>query len=354
MPYKLARLILEDGNVFQGFSFGFPASSAGEVVFNTGMTGYPETLTDPSYFGEILTLTYPLAGNYGAPNSAHPDFPNPDFESDRIQVRGLIVADYSESFSHWHSRQSLADWLIAQKIPAITGIDTRALTQFLRNKGTMLGKIVIDDDPDFYDPNRHNLVSEVSRKKIEILGNGSKRIALIDCGAKRSIISNLIKRGFEVLALPWNADISAYDFNGILISNGPGDPTMCAETIRSAKFAFDHNIPTFGICLGHQILALAAGAKTFKLKFGHRGQNQPVIDHLTGRCYITSQNHGYAVEKDTLPHDWQAWFSNLNDHTNEGMIHHSGRFLSVQFHPEAVPGPVDTQFLFDRFLELVK
>lgn len=350
---KVARLILEDGNEFSGFSFGFPVSSAGEVVFNTGMTGYTESLTDPSYFGEILTLTFPLVGNYGVPMPDYPAFPNRDFESDRIQVRGLVVSDYSEYYSHWHSKQSLSDWLIAQQIPAISEIDTRALTQILREKGTMLGKIVIGDDIDFYDPNRHNLVSEVSRKEAAIFGNGKRRITLLDCGCKRSILTNLIECGFEILMLPWNADLSQYDFSALVISNGPGDPMMCTATIAAARFALENKIPTLGICLGNQILALAAGARTYKLKYGHRGQNQPVIDQTTGRCFITSQNHGFAVDDSTLPEDFQIWFTNLNDRTNEGLMHRSGRFMSVQFHPEAAPGPVDTRFIFDRFLEVL-
>jgi len=354
MKNRMAKLVLEDGNVFEGISFGYPLSTAGEVVFNTGMTGYPESLTDPSYFGEILVLTYPLIGNYGvSPSSENPSI-NPDFESDRIQVSSLIVSDYSESFSHWKSDRSLGDWLNQQRVPAIHGIDTRTLTKILREKGTMLGKIVIDEDVDFFDPNQHHLVSQVSVKEPQIYGKGKQRIALLDCGCKMSIISNLVVREFEVLRLPWDTDLRNYDFSGLLISNGPGNPEMCPEAIQSAKYILESNIPIFGICLGHQILALAAGAKTYKLKYGHRSQNQPVIDNPSERCYITSQNHGYAVDADKLPEDWKIWFTNLNDQTNEGIIHSSGRFMSVQFHPEAAPGPVDTMFIFDKFMEILR
>lgn len=350
MNKRSALLTLEDGHVFEGFSFGYEGASAGEVVFNTGMVGYPESLTDPSYYGQILVLTYPLIGNYGVPEFK---FGNDNFESDRIQVKGLIVADYSETYSHWDARQSLAEWLTTHKVPALSGIDTRYLTQILREKGTMLGKIEFGEPIEFYDPNRQNIVAEVTCPEPQISGRGNRRIALIDCGCKRSIVTALERRNCEVLRLPWDADLSGYDFSGLLISNGPGDPQMCTATIEAARLALKNDIPTLGICLGNQILALAAGAKTYKLKYGHRSQNQPVVDRLSGRCFITSQNHGFAVDDRSLPEDWQVWFSNLNDRTNEGLIHRSGRFMSVQFHPEAAPGPLDTTFIFNRFLDIV-
>ncbi len=353
MKRNKIRLVLEDGSSFMGESFGYPASTTGEVVFNTGMTGYPESLTDPSYFGQILVLTYPLIGNYGVPHPSD-SFEQPAFESDHIQVRALVVADYSKDFSHWKAEMSLAAWLHAEKIPAIANIDTRYLTRLLREKGTMLGKIVLDSDPEFYDPNRENLVRKVSISAPEIIGSGKQRVALLDCGCKNSIISAFVERGIEVLRLPWDADVRQHEFDALFISNGPGDPKTADATIDSIKWALQNDVPTMGICLGHQLLALAAGANTYKLKYGHRSQNQPVIDTRSRRCLVTSQNHGFAVDAERLPDGWQAWFTNLNDGTNEGIVHESGRFMSVQFHPEAAPGPEDARYIFDRFLEIIK
>ena len=348
------QIKLENGMTFQGESFGSNQDIAGEVVFNTGMVGYPETMTDPSYYGQILVLTYPLIGNYGVPEfKPKAQELLRDFESSSIKISGLIVSEYSEEYSHWNGKQSLAEWLKAEEIPAITGIDTRSLTQTLREKGTMLGKLYSEVEPDFYDPNKYNLPAEVSVDDEITYGEGKHRIALLDCGCKNSIISNFTKRGVEVLRLPWNADITDKDFDALFISNGPGDPKMCKETIESTKWAMENEIPVAGICLGHQIIALAAGADTYKLKYGNRSQNQPIIDPRTKNCYITSQNHGYAVKRDTLPEGWEEWFVNLNDETNEGIRHESGKFLSTQFHPEAEPGPTDTQFIFDKFVELI-
>lgn len=346
---RLARLILENGAVFEGESFGFPKGTAGEVVFSTGMVGYPESLTDPSFYGQILVLTYPLIGNYGVPAADDSEA----FESERIQIRGLIVAEYSEYYCHYRARRSLGEWLTGNQIPALTGIDTRSLTQLLREAGTMLGRIEFDEPVAPFDPNVVNIVKEVSCSSPQLSGAGRRRIALLDCGCKRSIIRALEQRQCEVLRLPWDADLRQHDCNGLLISNGPGNPQMCSATIDAARYALEHNIPTMGICLGNQILALAAGARTYKLPYGHRGQNQPVTERLSGRCFITSQNHGYAVDDQSLPEDWRVWFSNLNDQTNEGIIHRSGRFYGVQFHPEANPGPLDTGFIFDQFVELI-
>ncbi len=354
MKTQIAELHLENGMIFKGISFGYTASVAGEVVFNTGMTGYPESLTDPSYRGEILTLTYPLIGNYGVPEFNKEEKISEDFESGAIQIKALIVAENAKEYSHWKSTQSLSNWLISEKIPAISGIDTRLLTQILREKGTMLGKIIINDNIDYYNPNSCNLVEEVSIDSKEIYGSDDKRIALIDCGCKSSIITNFVDRGFEVLRLPWDADLKNEEFDALFISNGPGDPKMAEKTIESVRWAIENKIPTMGICLGHQIMALAAGANTYKLKYGHRSQNQPVMDLRTKRCYVTSQNHGFAVDDENLPEGWQPWFRNLNDGTSEGLIHESGLFKSVQFHPEAEPGPVDTTFIFDRFVDLIK
>jgi len=351
---KNVTLILEDGTRYTGTSFGWAGSVAGEVVFNTGMVGYPESMTDPSYKGQILAMTYPLVGNYGIPRSHQTERLETSFESNRIQISGLLVSEYSESYSHWNSVQSLSDWLKSQKIPAISGIDTRTLTKRLRHAGTMLGKIEFEDIPiDFYDPNLENLVAQVSSDKALEYGRGRKKVVLIDCGCKNSIISSLISRNVTVKRVPWDFDFLDEDYDGVMISNGPGNPKMCRKTILNVRKAFQLKKPVFGICLGNQILALAAGGNTYKLKFGHRSQNQPCVEVGTNRCYITSQNHGFAVDNSTLPEDWVPWFVNANDGSCEGIRHSSLPFMSVQFHPEAAPGPVDTGYLFDRFINML-
>lgn len=347
MYEKKAKLVLEDGTIFEGSSFGAEKPISGEVVFNTGMVGYPESLTDPSYKGQILTLTYPLVGNYGVPSKEH-------FESENIQINALVISDYSDNYHHWNAMHSLQEWLKKENIPAIQGIDTRELTKKLREKGVMLGKIVFDKDIEIEDPNKKNLVAEVSIKQPITYESGKKRILLIDCGVKQNIIRCLLKRNVTVIRAPWDYDISKEKFDGILISNGPGDPKMCKETIAQIRKAIQKETPIFGICLGNQILGLAAGADTYKLKYGHRSQNQPCIDLETKKCYITSQNHGYAVNQETLPEEWKPWFTNANDGTNEGIKHKTKPFFSVQFHPEHSCGPVDTEFLFDKFLGHIK
>lgn len=345
-----ARLVLEDGSVFCGVFVGFPATVSGEVVFNTGMVGYPEALTDPSYRGQILVLTYPLVGNYGVPERRTVNGLDLTFESGEIQIAGLVVAQASVDYSHWSAAKSLGQWLTEQGVPALTEVDTRALTKRLRERGVMLGRIGTgDEDVDLRDPNRDNLVSLVSVKEPVIYRAGDKRVVLVDCGCKNSIIRSLLSRGLTVIRVPWDYDFLREDFDGVVVSNGPGDPKMCVQTINHVRRAMEEEYPVFGICLGHQILALAAGACTYKLKFGHRGQNQPCASVDTRRCYVTSQNHGYAVDDRTLPDGWVAWFRNANDGTNEGIRHRSWPFMSVQFHPEAAPGPVDTAFLFDEF-----
>ena len=357
---KKAELILEDGTVFEGISFGCEKSAAGEVVFNTGMVGYPESLTDPSYSGQILALTYPLIGNYGVPAPEKDEFGvEKNFESEKIQVAGLVVSDYSEEYSHWQAQKSLGEWLREEKIPAITGIDCRSLTKKLREKGVMLGKIQFSGEKtDFDDPNRRNLVAEVSCRTPVLYEskNSGTTIALIDCGAKNNIIRCFLQRGASVLRVPWDCDLFSgkYSFDAVFVSNGPGDPKTVQATIQNVKKAIEQGIPTLGICLGNQILALAAGADTYKLKYGHRSQNQPALLVGTKQCYITSQNHGFAVDEKKLPPEWEPWFRNLNDGTNEGIRHKSKPFMSVQFHPEAAPGPVDTAFLFDKFLEIAR
>ena len=346
-----AKLILEDGSFFNGMPFGWNGSVAGEVVFNTGMVGYPECFTDPSYKGQILILTYPLIGNYGVPATAERNGLSVAFESKRIQIAGLIVAEHSANFSHWDAQVSLDSWLKENCIPALAGVDTRMLTQKLRTHGCMLGKLTQGEEPkEFYDPNRDNLAAQVSVEKPVTYGNGKKRVVVIDCGCKNNIIRSLLARNVTVTVVPWNWPVEKETYDGVLISNGPGDPKMCVETIATVRKLFERNKPVFGICLGSQILGLAAGADTFKLKYGHRGQNQPCVLVGSKRCFITSQNHGYAVDENTLPSEWEPWFFNANDGTNEGIRHRSKPFSGVQFHPEASPGPVDTKFLFDEFV----
>lgn len=354
-PMKQGTLILEDGTTYQGVSFGKEKSISGEVVFNTGMVGYVESLTDPSYTGQILSLTYPLIGNYGVPGEkTYMGLPQ-HFESERIHISALIVSEYSQSHNHWQAERSLADWLQEENIPALGGIDTRALTKKLREEGTMLGKIVFQDDVELYDPNLHNLVEQVSITEPRTFNEqGNKRIVLIDCGTKLNIVRSLIQRDCCVIRIPWDYDLLSLDHDGVVISNGPGDPKMCRSTIENIKKNLDREIPTLGICLGNQLLALAAGADTYKLKYGHRSQNQPCQLIGTKKCYITSQNHGFAVDPETLPEDWIPWFRNINDNTNEGIRHKTKPFMSVQFHPEHTPGPVDTEFLFDEFIGKIK
>ena len=346
-PAKMTRLVLEDGTIFKGRVLGFPKSVSGEVVFNTGMVGYTEALTDPSYTGQIMVLTYPLVGNYGVP---------PDFESGKIHATALVVADLAHEYSHAGAQKSLPQWLYDEGVPCLCGVDTRALTKRLRTKGCMLGKLVVaDEDIPFDDPNRRNLVANASTKDVvRHAGRGKKTVVVVDCGAKGSIIEELRAREVTVIQVPWDYDFLQQDFDAVLVSNGPGDPNACTTTIRNLERALRLNRPIMGICLGHQLLALAAGAKTYKLKFGHRGHNQPCIEAGTGRCYITSQNHGFAVDPASLPEGWDPWFTNANDGSNEGMRHRSRPFLSVQFHPEAAPGPVDSRHLFDDFLSMVR
>lgn len=348
------KLILQDGKEFSGFSFGCEKSVSGEVVFNTAMTGYPESLTDPSYKGQILALTYPIIGNYGVPGNLTEDSMYKFFESYALHISGLIISDYTEEYSHWNANKSLGDWLKEYEIPGIYGIDTRELTKVLREEGTMLGKIVYNNqDVALYDPNQDNLVEQVSIREKKVFGKGKYRILLIDCGVKYNIIRNLLQRDTTVVLVPWDYDFSEEAYDGLFISNGPGDPKQCGKTIANLQQALDGNTPIYGICLGNQLLALAAGANTFKLKYGHRSHNQPVILKNTNKAYITSQNHGFAIDNSTLPSAWEPLFINLNDQTNEGMKHKSKPFFSTQFHPEASSGPKDTEFLFDEFMELV-
>lgn len=349
------KLVLENGQEFEGYQFGYSKSTAGELVFNTAMTGYPESLTDPSYKGQILVATFPLIGNYGVPVEDRKNEMAEFYESDEIHIEALVISQYSEEFSHWNAEKSLHDWMVENEIPGIYGVDTRKLTQILRDNGSMKAKMIFDEsDVDFVDTENLHLVGMVSVKEKQIYGDGDLKILLVDCGVKNNIIRRLIENGATVIRVPWDYPFLEEDYDGLFISNGPGDPMQCKATIDHLQWAIDGDKPIFGICLGHQLLALAGGAQTFKLKFGHRSHNQPVLYQPTQKAYITSQNHGYAVDETTLGKEWEPTFKNLNDDTNEGVRHIFKPIFSTQFHPEASGGPTDTDFLFDDFMEMVK
>lgn len=377
----IAKLILEDGTEFVGRSFGHAAPTTGEVVFNTAMTGYPESLTDPSYAGQILVTTFPLIGNYGVPDSGvGPDGLPLFMESERIHAKAIVVADYSEQYSHWNAKESLASWLKREKVPGITGIDTRRLTKVLREHGVMMGRIEMSVEcrvesvefatalPEKEDYGSINWVEKVSCKEVitykptaaanstlYTLYSKLPRVVLVDCGVKANIIRCLIRRGIEVVRVPWDYDFNQLEFDGLFLANGPGDPERCGKTVANIqKFMANEAVrPCMGICLGNQLMARAAGATTYKLKYGHRSHNQPVQQVGTTRCFITSQNHGYAVDDTTLPEDWKPLFVNMNDGSNEGIRHKRNPWMSAQFHPEACSGPVDTEFLFDEFVKML-
>lgn len=358
---RKVTLQLSDGTEFHGKSFGYEQPVAGEVVFNTAMMGYPESLTDPSYAGQLLTMTFPLVGNYGVPpftfdkQTGLPDF----MESDRIYASALIVSDYSEQYSHWNAVESLGEWLQREKVPGITGIDTRELTKVLREHGVMMGKILFDDEPSNVpeaDYEGVNFVDRVSVKEIVRYNEGAgRKVVLVDCGVKANIIRELIQRGVEVVRVPWNYDYTDMEFDGLFLANGPGDPDMCSEAVEIIRKQMSRSRkPICGICMGNQLLSKAAGATIYKLKYGHRGHNQPVRMVGTEKCFITSQNHGYAVDARTLDKDWEELFVNMNDASSEGIRHKENPWFSSQFHPEACSGPVDTEFMFDKFVETLK
>eukprot|EP00057_Strongylocentrotus_purpuratus_P025741 XP_011680215.1 PREDICTED: carbamoyl-phosphate synthase [ammonia], mitochondrial [Strongylocentrotus purpuratus] len=355
-----AHLILQDGTTFTGYSFGHHKSVAGELVFNTGLVGYPESLTDPSYRGQILTLTYPIVGNYGVPDTKARDENGlmKHVESEKIQATGMLVQDYSYHYSHWNSVKSLSEWLTEEEVPALYGIDTRMLTKKVRDKGTILCKIEFDGDPiEFDNPNERNLMAEVSTKEVKIFGKGNPhKIVTVDCGIKHNIIRSLVKRGAEVHLVPWDYDYNQIEYDGLFISNGPGDPALATAAIDNLKqvLAQENPNPLFGICMGNQLTGLAAGAPSYKLPLGNRGHNQPVINILTGQAFITSQNHGFAIDSEKLPPDWTPIFINANDQTNEGIMHKTKPIFTAQFHPEHKGGPTDTEFLFDNFMDMVR
>ena len=393
MELTKSKLILKNGLEFQGYSFGYRNTAHGEVVFNTAMVGYPESLTDPSYSGQILCVTYPIIGNYGVPAEIKENGISKFYESDKIHARALIISDYSFDYSHWEAVKSLDEWLKEEKIPGIFGVDTRELTKILREEGAMLGKIVpegMDGSFEIPDPNLQNQVDIVSCKEIIDYGDptsrnaaaagapagkeeagaaagksaqagapagapagAAKKVVLVDCGVKNNILRCLLSRHIHLVRVPWNYDFNTMEYDGLFISNGPGNPDLCQVAVDHIKVAMEKGKPIFGICMGNQLLSKAAGAKIFKLKYGHRSHNQPVRLIGTNRCFITSQNHGFAVDHTTLGPDWEPLFENMNDGTNEGIKHKSKPFFSAQFHPEASSGPTDTEFLFDEFLKLL-
>ncbi len=354
---RKATLTLQDGTTYTGWHFGALRQLTGEVVFNTAMNGYTESLSDPSYMGQILVMTYPMVGNYGVPAPTRDKYGTYKYyESEGCLIRALIVNSYSYDYSHWNAEQSLGDFMAKQGVVGITGIDTRALTKHLRDRGIQRGTITIEgeDSPVESAIDDQNLVAQASCKEPRMYGSGDCHIALIDCGLKNNILRSLIDERFTLHRVPWDYPLEQIDgLRGVFISNGPGSPTCCKETIRQIQYSFDRQLPTYGICMGNQLMALAAGAKIYKMKYGHHGHNQAV--RLVGgkQCYITSQNHSYAVNSATLPQGWEEWYTNLNDGTNEGLMHTDLPFRSVQFHPEAKGGPLDSLSFFTDFQEAV-
>ncbi|CAO3646954.1 unnamed protein product [Cunninghamella blakesleeana] len=360
-----AALKLKSGQVFKGTSFGADDSKSGEAVFTTSLVGYPESMTDPSYTGQILVFTQPLIGNYGVPGQVKDQYGlSKYFESDKIQVQGIVVNDYATQYSHWTAVESLGEWCKRYNVPAISGVDTRAITQLLRDQGSTLAQLAVGDDAlknsegEFHDPNAENLVAKVSTKvPLHYHPEGDVKIAVVDCGVKQNILRCLTERGAQVTVLPWDYDFNQVkdEFDGLFISNGPGSPATCTETVKNLRVAIDSwNKPIFGICMGNLLLGMAAGLDIYKLPFGNRGHNQPALNVDTGLCYITSQNHGYALQDNIMPKGWKKLFVNANDGSNEGIQHESKPIFSVQFHPEAKGGPQDTEYLFDDFLGHVR
>ncbi len=368
---KHGKLIFDDGTVLDGEGFGFSTTVFGEIVFNTGMVGYTEALTDPSYNGQILTLTYPLVGNYGVPD---PSIKDDDgipkfFESDKMQIRGLVVHELSLTASHWNLSMTLDEWMHNEKVPGISGIDTRELTKKLRTGGVMMAALVVSDSEIDVEQVKKELAAAthydseqfmdiVSTKEEQIFGDGEKSVVVIDTGAKNAILRNVRELGYKAILVPWNTSyekIMSYNPKGVVLSSGPGDPQKCPNTIDTTKKLIKNNIPTLGICLGAQIIGIAGNTETYKLKYGHRGQNKPCVNLENNQVYVTSQNHGYGITPESLEKsDFNLWFTNADDKTVEGIKHKKQNCIAVQFHPEASPGPFDCKFIFEELKQLME
>ncbi|MBA4447685.1 MAG: glutamine-hydrolyzing carbamoyl-phosphate synthase small subunit [Nitrosopumilaceae archaeon] len=368
---KFGKLIFDDGTVIDGEGFGYSTTAFGEIVFNTGMVGYTEALTDPSYNGQLLTLTYPLVGNYGIPDPAITDDDGISkyFESDKIQVRGLVIHELSLTASHWNLSMTLDEWMYNEKIPGISGIDTRALTVKLRNSGVMMAALVVSDSEIDVEEVKKQLASathydseqfmnEVSTKQEKTYGTEEQTVVIVDTGAKNAIIRNVREIGYKAILVPWDTSyekIMSYNPKGVVLSSGPGDPQKCPDTITAVKKLIENNVPTLGICLGAQIIGIAGNTDTYKLKYGHRGQNKPCINLENNQVYVTSQNHGYGIKPESLEKsDFKLWFTNADDKTVEGIKHKTQNCIAVQFHPEASPGPFDCKYVFDELRKLME
>ncbi|MBT4298862.1 MAG: glutamine-hydrolyzing carbamoyl-phosphate synthase small subunit [Nitrosopumilus sp.] len=368
---KFGKLIFDDGTVINGQGFGYSTTTFGEIVFNTGMVGYTEALTDPSYNGQLLTLTYPLVGNYGVPDPLIKDADGISkfFESGKIQIRGLVVHELSLTASHWNLSMTLDEWMYNEKIPGISGIDTRELTMKLRNGGVMMAALVVSDSEIDVEEVKKQLASAthydseqfmdvVSTKHEKIYGDNDQSVVVIDTGAKNAILRNIREIGYKAILVPWNTSyekIMSYNPKGVVLSSGPGDPQKCPDTITVVKKLIENNVPTLGICLGAQIIGIAGNTDTYKLKYGHRGQNKPCVNLENNQVYVTSQNHGYGITPESLEKsDFNLWFTNADDKTVEGIKHKKQNCIAVQFHPEAAPGPNDCKFIFKELQNLME
>ncbi|PTL88134.1 carbamoyl phosphate synthase small subunit [Candidatus Nitrosopelagicus brevis] len=368
---KFGKLILSDGTVLDGMGFGYSTTVFGEIVFNTGMVGYTEALTDPSYNGQILTLTYPLVGNYGIPDldAVDEDGISKFFESDTMQIRGLVVHELSQTASHWNLKMTLDEWMYNEKVPGISGIDTRAITKKLTTSGVMMAALVVSDEEidvekvknelaNITTYNSEKFMDIVSTKEEKIYGDENNSVVVIDTGAKNAIVRNIRELGYKAIVVPWNTPfdkIMSYKPKGVVLSSGPGDPQNCPDTVDTAKKLIENNIPTLGICLGAQIIGIAGNTETYKLKYGHRGQNKPCVNLETNQVYVTSQNHGYGIKPESLEKsDFKLWFANADDDTVEGIKHKTKNCIAVQFHPEAAPGPFDCKYVFDELKKLME
>ena len=351
--------------------FGYSTSIFGEIVFNTGMVGYTEALTDPSYNGQILTLTYPLVGNYGIPDldAVDEDGISKFSESDMMQIRGLVVHELSQTASHWNLKMTLDEWMFNEKVPGISGIDTRAITKKLTSSGVMMAALVVSDEEIDVEKIKNELTniqtytSEkfmdiVSTKEEKIYGTENQSVVVIDTGAKNAIVRNVRELGYKAIVVPWNTSyekVMSYNPKGVVLSSGPGDPQNCPDTIDTAKKLIENNVPTLGICLGAQIIGIAGNTETYKLKYGHRGQNKPCVNLETNQVFVTSQNHGYGIKPESLEKsDFKLWFTNADDDTVEGIKHKTQNCIAVQFHPEAAPGPFDCKYVFDELKKLME